>query len=58
VYPFSDEHIFVRNCWYVAAIAADLDQNPIERTLPRPGWDPIARCKLVRVSRGKVVRSC
>lgn len=33
MYPFSDDNVYVRNCWYVAATAAEIDQGPIERTV-------------------------
>ncbi|MDR7154358.1 phenylpropionate dioxygenase-like ring-hydroxylating dioxygenase large terminal subunit [Sphingobium xenophagum] len=33
MYPFSGEKSFLRNCWYVAAFADELDAGPIERVI-------------------------
>ncbi len=33
MYPFKDDNIYLKNCWYVAAAAQELDNGPIERTI-------------------------
>lgn len=33
MYPFRDDNVYLRNCWYVAATAAEIDAGPLERTI-------------------------
>lgn len=33
MYPFTDDNVYLKNCWYVAAAARELDGGPIERTI-------------------------
>lgn len=33
MYPFKDDNVYLKNCWYVAAAAEELDDGPIERTI-------------------------
>lgn len=33
MYPFSGENSFLRNCWYIAAFADELDAGPVERVI-------------------------
>jgi phenylpropionate dioxygenase-like ring-hydroxylating dioxygenase large terminal subunit len=33
MYPFRNDNVFLRNCWYVAAFNNELDAGPIERVI-------------------------
>ena len=33
MYPFKNDKVYLRNCWYVAAAARELDDGPIERMI-------------------------
>lgn len=39
MYPFRDDNVYVRNCWYVAALGSEVTREPFERTICD---DPIA----------------
>ncbi len=47
MYPFAEGNVYVRNAWYVAAFAEELDDGPIERIIMD---EPIA---LFRMADGK-----
>jgi len=33
MYPFKNDYVYLKNTWYVAAEAGELDNGPIERTI-------------------------
>lgn len=33
MYPFKDDNVYLKNCWYVAATTEELDNGPVERMI-------------------------
>jgi hypothetical protein len=33
MYPFRDEHVYVRNAWYVGCLAEEISNTPFERAI-------------------------